>query len=464
MKRTQLYFYVIIALMLLGATSKRLTLIAVMASAFMALVISSENLEKSNEHICKGIVLLLLMQNVCIGIGAHMFHNTDSSLQYLTQIPFISTFVIWAVTCSKKLNVLSLKSPDTWFVILLFFIMLSISFGFGGFASSAVSIRNLTVFFMAYCIGRKNITSKASMKRMIRYLALCGISVTLIGIVIMAGGYALYRNLGIHEVYIAKASPFPLNQLGGRFYTSLFSGRSLFRMGSIYYEPVNMGYFLSCCLLCCICDKSWGSRINRIIAISIIGLGLILTFGKGGYLITAVGIACVFIDSLVIKKKDNSKSRVERNTVIIIMIIAAVFALNIYMNRYGYAVWTHIWAIQRTFRSIMMHPFGYGLGMGGNAAHVFSQSAGDWLSTGGETALLSFMFQIGVQGVIALIGCFVAMSHCQSKTGSGIYKLFIYLPYILIGVSIMQDNTFTPQCIIPFMIMQGGGFSTQFCN
>ena len=149
-------FYVIIALMFAGAMHKYLTIFAVLGSVLIALITARNSKKRADINICKGLILLLLAQNVCIGVGAHLFHNTDSSLQYLTQIPFACTLIIWMVSCTIRIGKLSFRSPDGWFLILVLCITLSITLGFGGFASAAVSFRNMTVFFMAYSIGRKN--------------------------------------------------------------------------------------------------------------------------------------------------------------------------------------------------------------------------------------------------------------------------------------------------------------------
>ncbi|WP_332058684.1 glycosyltransferase family 2 protein [Streptococcus thermophilus] len=77
-----------------------------------------------------------------------------------------------------------------------------------------------------------------------------------------------------------------------------------------------------------------------------------------------------------------------------------------------------------------------------------------------ETALLSFVHQIGVQGAIALICIFYFMSkevlEKVQKNSQFKNRFLFYVPMILIFVSIYQANTYTPQCITLLMITLGG--------
>ena len=79
----------------------------------------------------------------------------------------------------------------------------------------------------------------------------------------------------------------------------------------------------------------------------------------------------------------------------------------------------------------------------------------DWLSSGGETALMSFMYQLGMQGVLVFAICLTS-THIDFKNNDFRMIMYCYLPFILLGISLLQDNTYTPQCIVPFMLLQGG--------
>lgn len=270
------------------------------------------------------------------------------------------------------------------------------------------------------------------------------------------GGYEIYKRIGINEVYIAKGAPIG-NSLGGRFYTTLIKKQYL-RMGSLMYEPINLAYFYSFCSLIS-CFSTWTKdKLKRVFYILVSSIGLILTFGKGGYLIAISALLALLTHKILrnLKKtKSISEKKVYKLTFIVIAIFLSAFSLYYYHN-IGAAVNTHFWAIERTWKNILKHPYGHGLGTGGNAATTFNDtSKKTWLETGGESALMSFTYQIGIQGSFCLIMCMLSFVNFNNKKLKNIEIVFKYIPLILIGLSIMQDNTFTPQCITPFMLALG---------
>ena len=69
---------------------------------------------------------------------------------------------------------------------------------------------------------------------------------------------------------------------------------------------------------------------------------------------------------------------------------------------------------------------------------------------------MSFAYQVGIPGVLFLFLSLLAVS----RTSVGIERshrgaLLLSLPFFLFGVSLLQDNTFTPQCVVPFMLLLG---------
>ena len=191
--------------------------------------------------------------------------------------------------------------------------------------------------------------------------------------------------------------------------------------------------------------------------IFIMGLGLLLTFGKGGYLLVGSIFLCLIIQRLLERYlKKIPLETIFKITIAIIIVSVSLFCIFYYKN-IGAAVSPHFWGVIKTFNSVMARPYGYGIGTGGNAAQLFNDNAQSWFETGGETALMSFIYQIGIQGGIALLICMYNISIVKpNKDTSYFYRVFSFLPIILVGISLLQDNTFSPQCIVPFMLLQGG--------
>lgn len=450
-KKSYFYFICIATFILIGAANKWLTPIAVIGSGLCAIIISQQHRDIT---ICKGIILLLIVQNLCIGLGSHFIGNTDSSLKLLTQIPFMVILIIWFLCCVIT-NVRNLDKLQMYFVYLLLSIVLGFIIGRGNIQAVLVNVRNLTVFFMIYEIGGKMISNEYEIRVINKFIVICALALSILGFIIMAGGYPMYRALGIHEVYIAKGAGFTEGGLDGRFYTSLFSDTSYIRMGSIIYEPINLSYFLAAGLICATFNNPWQNN-KKLLSILIIGIGLFLTYGKGGYMIVGLTFAFVLAEKMF---KWLSK-RIGKKTYSLFIILVASICVYIFVQYYvshiGLAVLNHIFGIQNTFANVLRRPWGYGLGTGGNAAFSVGNSTNDWLSSGGETALMSFMYQIGLQGVLFLILILVEISKKIILRKTIFERAFFFIPYILLFVSLMQDNTFTPQCIAPYMLILGG--------
>lgn len=94
--------------------------------------------------------------------------------------------------------------------------------------------------------------------------------------------------MGIDEIYYAKGVTTLLNNFDGRFGSDVF-GISVTRMGSIYFEPINLGYLIFSMLIISFIffntQKLKYINLYRLILL----IGGILTFGKGAMLL-AIGV------------------------------------------------------------------------------------------------------------------------------------------------------------------------------
>lgn len=449
----QSYLYTgILLIIFLGAISRPMTYLALLVSILWTAMVLHVRHGKKSADLCNAIVLVLSLQNFAIGLGAHIAGNTNDSLKLLTQIPFMTVAIIWVIDCFFKKK--ALDKARKFFIILLFFIFISCVFGFGSVQSALINIRNMTSFFMFYEIGRSNISTSQSRKEYIKFTLELSFFLLVAGILLLVGGYNLYKIIGIHEVYIAKSAPFDKSGLDGRFYTSFFSNKSYVRMGSLYYEPISIAYYFAFCFLMSLYANPWKGNAGHILSILLTGVALFLSGGKGGWMIAFLGICCITGEKIL--RTFLKQSKMIRKIIIGVGIIGTFLFVKFYISHYGLAVLNHIWGIMNTWQNVLQKPYGHGLGTGGNAAQVLSSTAGDWLSSGGETALLSYIYQIGLQGGLAFILAVLSTKAKLPKEKTGKEQsIAFYLPFILLGVSIMQDNTFTPQCVASFMIFQG---------
>ncbi len=457
-----LYFVIIIVIMGIGSMNKILTYPSMLASVILAIMLGRAFVNKPNVDMCEGIILLLMFQNFSIGLGAHYLGNTDSSLKFITQIPFLTIFTIWFIITLHDLKRKNEDKASKFFGVLLICILFSCIINRGTVLAILTNLRNMTVFYMAYVIGKKGIRSEIELGKFINFLIKIASIFLVFGVVLLITGYEGYSLIGIKEVYIAKGVSNVRDSLDGRFHTTLIS-KQYTRMGSLLYEPVNLAYFYAAVSILTIFGRWTKNKFKKVFFSLVSIIGLILTFGKGGYMIFGIAISAYYL-GIFIKAflgKINSKLAFKITTIFCVISVT-VFCIYYYKN-IGAAVSPHFWGIERTWKSVVKQPWGYGLGTGGNAAQTFNSSNGDWLETGGETALMSFMYQIGIQGILALILTMLNMTNIRKKQFyrkedkdiGRLIGIFNYIPIVLIGVSLLQDNTFTPQCIVVYMFVIG---------
>lgn len=450
-------FTIIYLLIFVGAMHPALTLLSLVLVAVCAAHFALCDIRKCGVDLCKGILLLLVMQNPMIGLGAHLVGNTSDVLKLLTQIPFLVIAILWFIVRLRSLSQLHIaKKPWISFLALLAAIALSFLIGRGSMLAVLVNVRNLTVFYMTFEIGIVCLREKVHMEQLQVFFLKLAAVMFFAGLILLKADYPLYRAIGIHEVYIAKAAPFDEGALDYRFFTSLIS-KTYTRMGSLYYEPVSLAYFFAFALLMAFVGSWAKSWIKRVIPVAITSFGLLLTFGKGGYLIAALAVLCIFATRVLGVMFRRLPRKIHVTIIVACMLLGtAVFSIWYYQN-IGAAASQHFWGIIQTWGSVTRQPWGYGLGTGGNAATILNESD-QWLATGGETALMAFMYQLGIQGIVVFIWC-INRIRCPFSEKNNFYSLFAFLPVILLGISLLQDNTFTPQCIVPFMLFQGGVFA-----
>ncbi len=423
-------------------------------------------------HLCKDsipriCVNLLVFQNLIIGILSHLLGYATDDLTYLNQLPFIFLclaffgVIVWEWRAEVGL---CLKLEDWSFLGVLALLLFQFLTSTGGVSAKIVGIRNYTTFYLSYRIGKHCLNDKEKLIRFFRYLIGISVFVVLVGLVMYGMGFRLWEAIGIREVYIAKRDLIVGERLPDRFFTN-FLGYSVKRMGSVYYEPVNLAYLLGCALLIALFSP-WTSTIaGRIPAILILAGGLALTFGKGGMMVTGMGVGGFLFYSVfrMIKKGEERRAK---NLLLIILIPLIFFAGRYYVGHYNESTNPHFVGILSTWESVKEKPLGYGLGTGGNANLMFDGVEGDsfydvyyaWLASGGETALMAFLYQMGVPALIFFFLCFHGMTTrvCR-ENDMGAFRFMVALwPYFLLGISIYQENTYTPQCIIPFMLIIGG--------
>lgn len=280
------------------------------------------------------------------------------------------------------------------------------------------------------------------------------------GIPLLMGGFQLYSFVGIGNVYFAKGLPDEgIIGMPGRFTTDIFNIH-IVRMGSLYYEPVTLSYFFSAAFIVSYAVKWTKSVIGSLMMTFLMGVGLVLTGGKGGMLVLVFLVIAFLLFKIFSSKLMHMKIASSFwIATLLSLIIVGVFS-NYYGQEYAGPAAAHFDTINQTWAAILQTPLGHGLAQGGyNQANA---NLSDIESSGAESAMMSFGYQLGIQGLIALFLCFYEMTKLAiSDFFDKEYLVLGFIPFALFIVSLFQLNTYTPQAIVPFMLISGSiaGFS-----
>ena len=173
--------------------------------------------------------------------------------------------------------------------------------------------------------------------------------------------------------------------------------------------------------------------------------GLALSFGKGAYLITAACITCVVCEWMLRRilgtrlDKCGKKDHVQALVVAIMFFSIVVFTV-IYTILYGPTIAPHIEGVTGALKGVVSRPFGYGIGNGGNASQTLGtvKEVEDWLASGGETALMSYVYQIGIHGALCFVVCFcmtgINGKNCDKRDYSLDTAMCFYIPFVLLDL------------------------------
>ena len=429
-------------LMIIAAMSNATTYLMLIVLSIIFLCVNWNSVSANDILVPKMAISLLMFQNFAIGIGAHITGNFSSELSWLTQVPTLFISMAYLSIILKK------HFHKKEFVFFLYVTLCLVFFfvGNGNLVARITYFRNFVIFFMAFRIGIHYIDTKDKFLQFIYFFIKLSIVAVVFGLLGMILGKSFYQSIGVLEVYKAKHYTAYRDGLPGNFQT-VFLGVWVNRFASLYYDPVNFSYYMS--LACLVAFISKRKALFLIFVIC-----EILTFGKGGLLIFGLTLICVIMQRFF--SRYNAKA--VRILIIMIAIVAMAALVYIIQTKFtnDFGTYNHFYGMSTGLNSVIKEPLGHGLGSAGNlikTAQLNSQEVS-------ETGLINMAYQIGVLGTALF--CFLFLSTAKGafwaykKDKEPLCLLSSFLPFVLLIVSIYQENTYTPQCVVPYMLMVGG--------
>lgn len=450
MKKKTIQEFVIISILLflytIIAINKYLTYFGLFLFIIIFLIVTIKHVSNKSVFLPKLILILLLFQNTCIGIGAHIGGNYDSSIRLLTQIPTILVLI------SSIYIFITQPIGKRWlFVIYVLFVFSYLFRGDVHIESALVYIRNFFIFFLALIIGRNNLDLNKKRDEFIDFyikIAMLGGIFGLIGIIL---GDEFFNMIGVREVYIGKNwSEIEIGQTPGNFRTIFMSIR-VNRMASFYYEPVNFSYFI-----CLATILAYFCR--RKIVFVFLFICSILTFGKGG--LFTVGLTVMAVSIHTIFKIRVTKANRRRIMVFMLLLFVSMVIYISTFQKSSFGTYNHFYGFFAAIPEIIKNPLGHGLGTAGNILRSYTYTETYMAS---ESALATMGYQIGIIGLILFFVILyksgtIAFGNIGTQVTQKHYVLCLsasYLPFALFLISAFQENTLSPQCIVPFMLLVG---------
>nr|BCB22839.1 polysaccharide pyruvyl transferase family protein [Erysipelothrix tonsillarum] len=443
-------------LMVVASFSRAFTYIGILViAAYSVYLIFFEEVDL--EILGKNAIFLVLFQNFCIGIGAHLFSNSHSSLSILTQVP--TMFIVGIGVLSLINNKISKfdKIFGFYFIILIIYFV----FGTGPLMPRLVYVRNFTVFYFSYQVGKYCLRTSKSRKSFLDYAIFLGVISGIFGIVGMIFGKQFYLSVGVLETYVAKRHTSFTNGIPANFRT-IVGGNWVQRLPGLFYDPVNYSYFAAAVALFALLRKKYFSFVFLIVC-------SILTFGKGGLFVLIGTLLANLVNSIIVKIRciyPKTEKYLKHNVLIVIglmlgSVLLIVSVITVFAQ-HEFGTFLHFYGALTGFKLAIKNPFGHGLGSAGNLVRIL-QDKSNFVAA--ETGLINMMYQIGVLPVLLFIYMFSIMVKTTNDYQRNIKNIdsfeyrvstmFIFVPIVLLLASLFQENTLGTQCISVYMILQG---------
>lgn len=326
-----------------------------------------------------------------------------------------------------------------------------------GLLGAAVSFREGFMIIAFYLVGRLSKFTWSEVQWFVKVVIVTAIIILLFGYIEYTTWSEIdWTNWGAGEYVEAKSGPFVSRyEIAGHLpinWHTRISGNLYRRMVSGIGDPTSLSRYLSLPLLCLLFIPYALPSVKRISLLWLLivlsfCVGMILTFGRGGWLIVVCGIAVwlLFLNRLFV--------------LLAIALILAVLSSPIINSAYA----GHVPSALAGFQQMINQPIGQGLGTAGQLALYYSDNA---LEATGESYLAALGFQTGLLGVLGYSYFIFSLAKqlwfisMKSRTNG----LAFYFPYARLALAlilgIFATSLFANSAVAPI----SAGASLMYCG
>ena len=435
-----LMLHIILYSLIANLQEVKLSYIFLILTTFMFTFFAIFYLNKP-EFLLYHLVISIVFQNLLIGLGNNItdYQNNGNNIKVLLIYKeVLAVFILSLLYFRYKKYIKLLKFEK---VIFPFFLFLALSFLFSentNLENQFFYLRQYSIVFVSYFIGRiiffgmRN--NSKNLYKIIKFIILLGVLSVFIGLIF----YLIDRDLYIWNDWLNLNIVLQAKGLQDglpNWYTPL--GNFIVpRMFSIFFDVINLSYFILVALCCSLLLKR---NISIILIRAFLLLGLLLTLGKGALGIYLLVIIWVFF-LYIIKLKPST-------FIFPLLSLLTVFFIIAYNSEFRSSAIVHFNGFIQPLLNSYQYPLGNGLGSGGiYYAMLAGIPAWNLSYMGTESFFGSLIYQLGYPGIIFYLIFFIGCIHFLLKkayNNKNNYNLIVLsgVLFSILIISLFQEAT-----------------------
>ena len=346
---------------------------------------------KANANTVKLLIILCFFQNIYILLLSRWLTGTDYIMLCLIKEILVYLTIFLSFFKKRRIDRTEIYAFAALLVLVLY-VLLRMDFSM----SVIASFRQLSIPFLFYIFGRSVKLKEGDFVKVIRIFITLSIFTVLFGLIQVMVGPAFFDKMGMKDYMEIK---YGFLQMRDGYYipTSMLSwdfvkytGKVYLRLASFLVDPVILSQILALAYLLVTfdyCGELTGKR-KKLYSIVLL-VGVILTLGKGGILITAFSFVYLW-------GKRNGQRKIISYIAYIFVAIVCVFLIE--GAGEGESISLHMAGLTDNIQVMKQNPLGTGIGTQGNMAIKYYEVKN--VEVSGESFVGAVMGQMGIIGIV----------------------------------------------------------------
>lgn len=343
------------------------------------------------DYISVNILFVFVMfQNFILALISGQISKNVYNLIILTKELYVALVIVYALILRKRMSFTKFDA-GCCLCILTLLVMIIVD-SKGSTMSILSSFRQMYLPFMFYLMGRSLNLSYKGVRKVTNFFVRLSLTAVIFGLIEWITGDFIWAHIGIADYYQYKGYSRYVygNRVlhAGVYSFDLYPLVVLRRMISFIIDPVILGQILSAALIIIMFDKNIiKPKARRYTYICFLCIGLLLTFTKGGILIS--GVAFVILVGKIWNNKFLSK--LSFTVALLLGFLFIGFAI-----KNNQSTMNHIRGLIDGISVLRKNIFGVGIGGYGNLSDMYGETI---VEGSGESFVGTLVAQTGVIGI-----------------------------------------------------------------